>query len=52
MLAVSARPISRLEETDLPQQRASDRKLDGDRRLKELNGYVHQTPAPLVRQLD
>jgi len=38
MLALSARAISRLEETDLPQRRASDRNLDHDYRLKELNG--------------
>jgi len=38
MLALSARAISRLEETDLPEQRASNRNLDRDYRLKELNG--------------
>jgi len=38
MLALSARAISRLEETDLPEQRASNRHLDRDYRLKELNG--------------
>jgi hypothetical protein len=34
MLALSARPLSGLEETDLPQQCASDRKLNRDHRLK------------------
>jgi hypothetical protein len=32
MLGLSARAMSRLEETDLPQQRASDRELDRDHR--------------------
>jgi hypothetical protein len=40
-LAFSTLRIPRLEEADLPQQRARDRQLDRDHRLEELNGDVH-----------
>jgi hypothetical protein len=41
MLALSPRSATRLEETDLPEQRTRDRQLDRDDGLEVLNGYVH-----------
>jgi hypothetical protein len=41
MLALSPRSATRLEETDLPEQRTRDRQLDRDDGLEVLNGHVH-----------
>jgi hypothetical protein len=41
MLAISPRRATRLEETDLPEQRTRDRELDRDNGLEVLNGHVH-----------
>src|SRR5262249_7362291 len=42
-LALSVLRILRLEEPHLPEQRARDRELDRDHRLKELNGHFHES---------
>jgi hypothetical protein len=41
MLAISPRRATRLEETDLPEQRTRDGELDRDNGLEVLNGHVH-----------